>query len=382
MKNIKIVSIIENLNLTQGGPSQGVLNLAQTNINNNITHEIVNLRNKNTNINSKVKIINLDQSYFKYGISIKLILWLLKNKKNYDLFIMHGIWQFQNLCARIIIPGKYIVLTHGMLDPYFETEKIKSIKKKLYWFFFEKKNLLNSKYVLANSAIEYKQYKETYVNTSGIKFKKINYGILPHKINIKNSIKIFNKKFKFLRGKRIILYLGRLHKKKGCELLIKAYSKLKNINNYILLIAGEHNNDYFLKLKKYVDENNLKNKVFFSGFVLGDLKWGAILRSDCTILTSYGENFGVSIIESLFCGKPVICSQKVGISQIIKNYNAGLIVKNNIISIQKQIKNFIEMSKKNKKKLSKNSIKCFNEKFNLKNINDFSNLINATIKKN
>jgi len=91
MKNIKIVSIIENLNLTQGGPSQGVLNLAQTNINNNITHEIVNLRNKNTNINSKVKIINLDQSYFKYGISIKLILWLLKNKKNYDLFIMHGI---------------------------------------------------------------------------------------------------------------------------------------------------------------------------------------------------------------------------------------------------------------------------------------------------
>jgi len=130
-KKIKILSIIDSLNLKDGGPSHSLIDMALANNADGLIHDIMYLGSKQKiKSQDKIFIKTLDDSKLKYGFSLRLIFWLLKNKNNYDLFIIHGIWQFITLISRIIIPNKYLVFTHGMLDPYFGNEKVKTIKKK------------------------------------------------------------------------------------------------------------------------------------------------------------------------------------------------------------------------------------------------------------
>lgn len=377
--NYKILSIIDSLNPKDGGPSHSILDMALANKNNGIIHDIIYL-GKEVNFKklAGIKIIPLNDSYFKYGLSYKLIKWLFKNRNKYDLFILHGLWQFITLLSRLILPLKYVVFTHGMLDPYFGRNKFKSFKKKIYWYLVEKRNLQKAKYVLLNSSVEEKQIKKTFVNTDGIKFKKVNYGIFPKKINSNTNKKKFYLKFSYLKKKKIILYIGRIHPKKGLDKLIDA---LVNINdqNYILLIAGDTSNNYAQSLKKKIIDAKLKDKVIFANFLSGDLKWGAIAAAESTILPSHGENFGVAVVESLFMGTPVICSNKVGIYKKIKEYNAGIITGDNASSLTKGIKKILALSYKAKKNMKKKSLACFSDNFNIKSNNEFSEWLKSIL---
>ena len=378
----KILSIIDSLNPKDGGPSHSLFDIALSNKQNNIQHDILYIGKKQKINNlSGIKIIALNDSIFKYGISLKLIFWLYQNKNNYNLFIIHGLWQFITLLSRIIIPNKYLVFTHGMLDPYFKSEKFKSFKKKIYWNIFEKKNLLKAKFVLLNSIKGKKQINNTFVKTNGIKFKLINYGIYPKDINFKKNKLKFYSKFKFLKNYKLIVYIGRIHPKKGLDILIDAFEKIDN-KRYILLIAGDINNKYAKALIQKVKNKNNSKKIIFANFLKGEIKWGAISNAASTILPSHGENFGVSIAESLLAGTPVICSNKVGTSKQIKESNAGIIVKNNKLSLYQGIMKFINLSQKQKEKLSKNSITCFNKNFNIKINHNFSDFLKKIINSN
>ena len=73
-----------------------------------------------------IKIFNLGPAIGDYGFNIKLLLWLNKNKKKYDKFVVHGLWHFNTLLARLIIKKNYYVFTHGQLDPFFSTQYLKN----------------------------------------------------------------------------------------------------------------------------------------------------------------------------------------------------------------------------------------------------------------
>ena len=109
--------------------------------------------------------------------------WLLKNKNKYDYFIIHGLWSFYTLIARILIKKKYFVFSHGQLDPFFSSEFFKRIKKQIYWNLIEKRNLLCARSLLLTSLIEKKLINNTYVNTKNIKKQVVRYGILDKKID-------------------------------------------------------------------------------------------------------------------------------------------------------------------------------------------------------
>ena len=374
----KVASIIDSIDLKLGGMAHSVRDIAISNSLNNIQHDIVHLGKKTqSKIQGKIKFINLDQRFLKYALSFKLIYWLLENKEKYDLFIIHGIWQFQTLCARLIIPGKYIVFTHGMLDPYFGTEFIKSIKKKIYWYFIEKNNLLKSKNVIANSTVEINHLKKTFLNTSKLKIKKVNYGIIPKKINFEKCKKKFLNKYKYLKNKKTILYVGRIHPKKGCDILIKAFQEI-NPYNVSLLIAGPTENMYAKKIINYVKKNHLEKKIYFLNFIKNEIKWGAIYNAECSILPSHGENFGVSVVESLYAKTPIICTNKVGVYKEIKKYKCGLVINNTQSSIKKGLLKFLRLDQNSKKKMNKNTTQCFNNNFNLASNSYFSDWIKNT----
>ena len=83
------------------------------------------------------------------------------------------------------------------------------------------------------------------------------------------------------------------------------------------------------------------------------------------LLASHGENFGVSIAESLSLGKPVLITDKVNIAKDILNYNAGLVSSNTVNSFSKKLNKFEQINKKQLIKISKNALKCFRDNYNL-----------------
>ena len=137
---------------------------------------------------------------------------------------------------------------------------------------------------------------------------------------------------------------------------------------------------YEVYIKNLVKKYNLQKKILFSNALFGDLKWGAIQASKAMVLASHGENFGVSLVESLCLGKPVLTTDKVNISNDILNFNAGYIAKDNINSFVKILKKYDGLNKRNLKKLSNNSINCFKKNFDLTlDKNSLSNLLKKNL---
>lgn len=132
---MKILRIIDSFNPDSGGPVKTILDLCtlleDTNTHTDILCQSSNIKNLSF---KKTKVINLNESYSKYGFSIKLFMWTYKNIEKYDLIIIHGLWQFHNVVTFLSCIFKkkpYVIYAHGMLDNWFNSEyRLKRIKKK------------------------------------------------------------------------------------------------------------------------------------------------------------------------------------------------------------------------------------------------------------
>ena len=175
-KKIKILRLVASLDPKYGGPQNGIISSNTQLIKSGFKIDMVAFDPKKliNNEYKNIKIINFRSFIGKnYRFSLKFFFWLWKKRKDYEFFIVHGIWQFNSLAARLLLANKkYFVFTHGQLDPYFSLEFFKKIKKKIYWNLIEKKNLIKSQAILLTSNDEKINLKNTYVNTNKIKKKK------------------------------------------------------------------------------------------------------------------------------------------------------------------------------------------------------------------
>ena len=372
INNIKILRIIHTLDPVHGGPQNAIIDNSLSLIKNGISVDILTSDTRNYHFKKikNLRIINKGPSLNDYGLNLKLFYWLLKNKEKYSFILIHGIWSFYTLAARILCKNRYFVFIHGQLDPYFALNLIKKIKKKIYWFLIEKSNLISSKSLLLTSDLEKKLITKTYVDTNMLNKVVINYGITKPNFNKKTVLEVFYKKFPKLKNKKFLLFLGRFHEKKGCDVLIKALKKIKNKNISINVLLAGPDNQYKNDLKSIVKKLELNNEIFWSDIISKDLKWGAITASKGMVLSSHGENFGVSLAESLCCGKPVLSTYKVNIYPKIMEYKCGLISKDTINDFEKILLKFNNFDHLKLKNYSKNAIKCFNNNFNLNSKNN------------
>lgn len=391
-KRIKILRIIPTIDPMYGGPSKTIIDTSLMMANKGFEIDIltglqkkgskVYKAKKNTSLNSKkIRIINMGKHFFgDYCFNLRQFIWLYNNRDKYNFVIVHGLWQFSTLMARILLKKNYFIFIHGQLDPWFSENFLKKIKKQIYWFFFEKRNLLNSSSILVTSQGEKKTLKNTYVNTSNINKKVVRYGILKPKINRKKALNNFYKSFPKLKKQKFYLFLGRFHEKKGCDLLIKSIKEVeKKVDDIFLLAGPKTNSNYEKKIQILIDKYKLKEKIIFSDMLLDDVKWGAILASKAMVLSSHGENFGVSLVESMCFGKPVLTTNKVNISNEILKHKAGLISDDSVDDFSKIILRFNKYKKKELNIYSKNAYKCFVNQFDL---SIEKNSLNELIKKN
>lgn len=371
-KKIKILHVISSVNPIHGGPAEGIRQLYKHCKKSNLYQEIMCMDKPNSpwlKDKSLPKIHAVGPAYLKYAFNFTIKHWLKKNLVNYDMIILNGLWQYPSLVAAntaVNLKIPYWVFCHGMLDPWFQkTYFFKKIKKTIYWKLFQHKILKKAQAVFFTTEQEKILAKNQFLPYR-IKEELFPYGISgPAKKNSFSKNPLL-KKYPELKNKKIILFLGRIAEKKGCDILIKAFSKIRNSDSsWHLLIVG-FSNKYSENLKKTCNQLNISARVTWIPGLFGDDKWNAYYLANVFCLPSHQENFGISVIESISAGIPVIISNKVNTFIEIKKYNAGFICNDNVNSFLTSLKKWIKISDNKRKQISNNGKELFKERFHAK----------------
>jgi len=277
----------------------------------------------------------------KLFITPQLALFARKDVKNFDVIHLHEYRTFQNIVIhhyayRYNIP--YILQAHGSLRRINTWQRLKWI----YDAFFGYRLLRDSSKVIALNNVEAEQYKAMGVPEENI-------AIIPNGIDLSEYSELppkgaFKKKFGIPEDRKIILYLGRIHKIKGIDVLVKAYAHLKNemnVNDAVLVVAGP--DDGFLNEVKFLVYNlGITDSVLFTGPLYGRDKLEAFVDSEVYVLPSRYEIFGLTVLEAYACGKPIVASRVGGLKDLVKNEETGLLFEpGNIAQLAKSIFNLL-----------------------------------------
>ena len=388
---IKILRVIHSLNPKVGGPPEGILQITPFLKKYGIETTVICLDKVQSKWldNKPYKVFALGRGFLKYGFQFNLVSKIKFIAEKHDLIIIHGLWQYHSLATFLALrklKKKYVIFTHGMLDPWFEKRyPLKHFKKKIYWSLFEKKVIKGAEALFFTSKNE-EIYSRKWFRNLEIKKEIINYGISKPPQDNQRLKKVFNQKYPFLNDKNVILFLSRLDYKKGIVLLIEAFGE---INEYypelFLVIAGPYSDNLRLlsKLKYLVKKYDIEKKVIFTGMLEGDLKWGAFYTADFYCLPSHAENFGIVVAEALGCGALISISNKVNIYEEIEKAKAGIISNDTKKDTVRALKELLKLNEEEKIIMRKNARELFDREFNLLNISSkFANKLKDYLEKN
>ena len=302
----------------------------------------------------------LTRKFYDLLFTPSLIKFAYREVNRFDIIHLHGVRTFQSLATYPFLKRNrvsYIVQAHGLLWKV----SIKEIMHyTLYHFYnktFAKKLLEDASRAIALSRVEFNQYR-----SMGIPKEKI--AIIPNGINLSKYAELppkdsFRKKFNIPEDKKIILYLGRIHKTKGIDFLVRAYAYLKNeinFRNAILVIAGP-NDGYLSEIKSLVQYLDISNSVLFMGLLSEKDKMGAYVDSDVVVNVEPSNVYGLVPLEAAACSTPVIVSKTNAISEVIIDGKFGFSVRyGDVISLAFMLQRILN-DEKLAKKLGENGRK-------------------------
>lgn len=254
-----------------------------------------------------------------YGFRTGLVPWLRQEGRRYDAIFVHGLWQYHGAAAwRALSPldTPYYLFPHGMLDLWISRDWKRNLKKRLYWDAIEKRMTRNARAVLFTSEGEMTRAPRAFGAVWRAQ-ELVRLGAAEPPANVEAQRDAFLSRFPELRGRRFILFLGRIHKKKGCELLARAYASIRP-NGWDLVMAGPcPDTGYRAQLEAEGE------RIHFTGILEGAVKWGAFRCADVFALPSHQENFGIAVAEALACGVPALVSTAVDIHSTVTQAGAG-----------------------------------------------------------
>ena len=271
-------------------------------------------------------------------VVIPLLLWYHLVKGKFNLFIAGDALNISTIMTFII--------AKLLMKPFILWEErwfwIKNMKASLIWPLIRLISLKSHALVVPG-----RKAKEFYIKL-GIKEEKIFTAPNASLISISKSHRIKAKELRKklnLKNKVVILYLGRVIKLKGVEILLRAVAKIcsEGFNNVYLIIAGDVDDPHRVRLNRLCKELGLNN-VYFAGFVSVDDR--AVYLQLADIVTSIYEVWGLVINEAMSVGKPVISTTSGGgACELIKNGINGYIVPpGDVDALSKALKKLIQDS--------------------------------------
>jgi len=297
-----------------------------------------------------------------YGYNPSLGAILAELAGTFDAMVVHGLWQYHGLCAmrvsaRIGVP--YFVFPHGMLDPWFRRSyPLKHLKKQVYWVLAERRVLQGARAVLFTSKNELRLAKATFLPEARYRGRILPLGVEKSPADSDRLRELFLQEFPHLRGRRFLLFLGRLHPKKGCDLLVTAMARMRPPID--LVFAGPSSNDeYVSRLKRYAKGLPIS----FTGMLHGDTKSGALAAAEALILPSHQENFGVVVAEALSFGTPALLSNQVSVAEDAVSSGAGFVEPDTLTGTERLIERWLQ---EGTPAMRIAALNCFQNRFDIK----------------
>src|SRR6202789_457010 len=268
----------------------------------------------------------------KFWYSPRLIPWLRANRHRFDGIIVHGLWEFTGLAALVAVAGRkpFLVFTHGMLDPYFKRRyPLKHVKKWIYWILAQYWILRAASRVMFTTELERDLATKTFWLWHWNPMV-VSYGADPQMPDIDELVPAFYDRCPELNvedaSRSYLLFLSRIHPKKGCDLLLQAFATVAPAHPELhLIMAGPDATGMRKDLEQIVEQAGLTHRVHWPGTLQGDAKGGAFALSDAFVLPSHQENFGIAVAEALACGRPVLISDQVNIAPEIEADGCGIV---------------------------------------------------------
>ena len=264
--------------------------------------------------------------------SAKRLASLKSHIEQTDVLHLHTPWEPANLqLARIArqCGTPYIVSIHGMLDDW--VMKTSALKKRLFLRVGGRKMLQKAAAVHCTATAEATQVKrwipKANIVVVPLVFDPSDYLDPPPTSDPDKHWPIGNS------PRPVILFLSRLHPKKGVDRLIRAISIVTETHDVRLIVAGSGDPNYELQLQALVEEVQLGSHVEFVGFVEGDRKTSLYRIADMFVLPTSQENFGLVFPEAMACRVPVITTRGVDIWPELEESGGALIIEEDVASI-------------------------------------------------
>ena len=328
---MKLLRVIHSMNPRVGGPVEAILQITPHLARLGVETTIVTLDQPSSPWLSSppCQVLALGPAFSGYGFKLSMVKTMRSLAVGYDTVFIHGIWQYHSLATWLALRCSdvpYYVYLHGMLDPWFNSNyPAKYLKKYFYWLLFERHVISCSKAVLFTTERERELASFSFPFYSA-KDIVVGYGTSSPDGDIEQQCSAFYQSYPGLSGKRLLLFMGRIHPKKGIDLLIKAFAQLSDYDPLLhLVIAGPDQIGWQEQLVNDSRRLNVSHRITWTGMLTGTLKWGAYRSAELFCLPSHQENFGVAISESLACGLPVMVTHAVNISPYIQDAQAGIV---------------------------------------------------------
>jgi len=365
-----ILHIIGTIDPEAGGPSESVrvmLDYAPP----GYTSEVVTQDDPNVAFirNFPYPIHALGPRTSTYGYSPKLRQWLRANRDRFDGVMLNGLWVYEGVATHRVFAGyqPYVVFSHGMLDPYFKKAfPLKHAKKWLYWLLAEYWVLRAAYRMLFTTAAEARLAEQTFW------LHRWNGVVIPFGANRppaggETLREAFYAHCPELRDRRFILFLGRIHRKKGCDMLIQSYIKFAALDPSLhLVMAGPDQQGWSAELQSVIAQAGLTDRVHWPGMLKGDVKWGAFFASEVFILPSHQENFGIAVAEAMSCGRPVLLADKVNIAPDIAAAGAGLMQPDTQQGTDTLLRSWIEMPSTERESMGLRALELFDQRYDMR----------------
>lgn len=304
-----------------------------------------------------------------YAYSPCLVSWLRTNAPRYDSIIVNGLWQFPTFAAWLALRRSgqpYYVTPHGMLDPWFKrTFPLKHLKKMLYWRWADYRVLRDARAVLFTCEEErvlarqsFRAYQCNELVTS--------IGTATPTGDPAAQRRVFFEVHPELSDKRLLLFLSRIHVKKGCDLLLDAFAQVAASDPALhLVMAGPDQTGWRTQLQAQAQRLGITDRVTWPGMLSGDLKWGAFHAADVFVLPSHQENFGIAVAEALACGLPVLISNKVNIWREIEADHAGFVAPDTLPGTAQLLRTWLALPKTEQQAMRRHAQATFLSRFEI-----------------
>ncbi|MFQ4138208.1 glycosyltransferase [Nodosilinea sp. PGN35] len=342
---MKILHLIPSLSPLRGGPSQAVLEMVQAQRQQGIDAAIATTNDHGDStfvvpygcqiesgsipelVGPSVpiwvfsRVLSQVAALREFAVAPALAPWLWQHVTDYDLVHIHAIFNYPTTLGMAVARARgipYVVRPLGSLGPWSLAQG--KAKKQLYL------QTLGRRLLRGSAALHFTTPQERQealaAGFDGASF------ILPHGVDlpvpVADASRQLRQRLQIDNDAPIVLFLSRLHPKKGLEHLIDAMATLTD-DPFTLVIAGSGDAHYAAELAQRIERAGLGQRVRQIGFVSGDWKTCLLQGADLFVLPSYAENLGIALLEAMAAGLPVVTTPEVAIAPLIHQHQTGLV---------------------------------------------------------